>query len=381
MQPIIDKIRLLAITLTMAFLAAACSSDEPEPEDEVEKVPRTVLIYMVADNSLGSASMDTDDLYEMETAVRYYGLNGCRVLVYHHGYNLPPVLMELTINGFVDLKTYDYTSQEYSVDVSRMQAVFADVKKQAPAEKYGLVLWSHANGWIETATSRSRAFGDDRGYNMSIPSLAKALTGQGFDYVYFDCCHTMTVEVAYELRRCVDYMVGSVIELPAAGMNYTDNLPLLIGGTEANLIQAATNTYNLYNNQSGSNRTCCMSVIRTAALDSLALVTRGIMQKGYLPPDSRAGVQMFMVSNCTLFDFYHYISQLKDVTDSDLAELQQSLEAVVLYKANTPTIWERIRINHHCGLGSWVPLTADDLTYKGYNNLQWYTDVMRYCNL
>ena len=71
-------IRLL-ITL-LAILPAAissCSSSEPEPEPEPSGLDRTVLVYMVADNNLGSYyHVDDNNIAQMEAAALAGKLNG-----------------------------------------------------------------------------------------------------------------------------------------------------------------------------------------------------------------------------------------------------------------------------------------------------------------
>lgn len=96
------KLKLL-LSLIISFCLVSCSDDDgPEVKKESS---RTLLVYMVSDNSL--YSFGESDLKEMLTAARNGGLkNDGRLLVYYAS-GLTPELREITPDGIVTLKTYD----------------------------------------------------------------------------------------------------------------------------------------------------------------------------------------------------------------------------------------------------------------------------------
>ena len=246
----------LVFILCIAFCFASCGNkdDEPAPTPPAT-AERTLLVYMVANNDLGQRGYDDADITEMRAAARSGGLGKGRLLLMHQSSKGRSVLKEINTKGNIDtLLIYD--DAEPTVSIARMTRVFDDMKRLAPAETYGLVLWSHGSGWLEDGwadpdAGKKRAFGLDGTRSMNITSLAQALQGRGFDYVYFDCCHMASVEVAYELRNATDYIVGSVTELPNYGMPYDANIPLLLK-REPDLKGAAANTFNLYDEKTGS---------------------------------------------------------------------------------------------------------------------------------
>ena len=61
------------------------------------------------------------------------------------------------------------------IDPAVMEEVFTDMQKTAPSDSYGLILGSHATGWMKGNSVQSKAFGDDGGYNIDIPDLANVL--------------------------------------------------------------------------------------------------------------------------------------------------------------------------------------------------------------
>lgn len=374
-----------AIMMASALALASCGdhNDEPAPGPEKpSKVPRTVLVYMVAHNDLGSRGWDAADITEMRTAASTGGLGRGRLVVMHQSSKGESVLKEITADGTVDtLKVYD--TSEAAVSIARMRRVCEDVRELAPADAYGMVLWSHGTGWLDNGMPDSyngpqRAFGLDGGKQMSVTSLAKALDGQGFDYVYFDCCHMAGVEVAYELRHVTDRVVGSVTELPAAGMPYNLTLPYLMSG---DVVMAAATTFSSYNNLYGVERTCTMSVIDTSRLDRLADAVGALYAMHPVLPDDYTP-QEFIYRNCIYFDLQHYLEGLGGTSPElrkPLAEATAALKDAVVYCAATPWIWQgyasQVELKSHCGLSTNILKSPLDAAKYNYSQLEWYADV------
>lgn len=374
---------LIYMTFVPLVMLAACESGEPDaptPEPPTpEKVSRTVLVYMVADNSLGSGRFDSADLAEMESAADKLGT--ARWVVYHDSYDSDkmPELRELTPDGWVTLRTYDH--KEYSVQSSRMSKVIDDVKALAPADSYGLVLWSHAHGWLqngmeETPAVTPRSFGDDRGHTMNITTLASVLDGCGFDYVYADCCYMASVEVAYELRYATRYFVASATELPSPGMPYDLNVEYLADGSRDALVRAASNTFGYYDALTGQSRTCTMSVIDTSGLDALAAATRDLYTTpGAAVADDYVPQRFMLDTRCYYYDFGDYVEAFGGVDAAVLSRWHDALGRCVIYSSNTPYIWDRVPLKAHCGLSTYILDTEEASATRNYNTLAWWNDV------
>ena len=73
---------------------------------------------------------------------------------------------------------YEYPEQDASsVTVERMTDVFQRAFSAYPAKSYGLVLWSHGDGWLPVSKSL-RSFGQDGGSSgpqMDILDLEEAV--------------------------------------------------------------------------------------------------------------------------------------------------------------------------------------------------------------
>jgi len=371
------KVRFLGyiLMLIFCFVLISCSEDESEPEQE-ESTTRTILVYMVADNSLGVDGYDVSDLMEMKSTAVDGNLKDGRLIVYHLPKNGTPKLKEITRDGEIVLKEYDTDIK--SVSASRMKQVISDTKSYAPALDYGLILWSHGSGWLETGIngpeSVTQAFGDDKGYSMNITTLSEVLDGEQFGFIYFDCCYMASVEVVYELRNVTPYIIASVSEIPAYGMPYYENIPLLMDETPR-LKDACVNTYDYYNSQSGEMRSCTISLIATEWLDELAKLTREIFTSGDGVNENYRPQKFMLGSNCYYFDFEDYMASIQNSDPLLIQKLEEVLNKAVSYKANTPYLWNVLKIDCHSGLSTYILNNESDATIKGYNRLQWWADV------
>lgn len=373
---------LLVFAVCIGFALTSCGSDEPTPPPTpTPSGNRTILVYMVANNSLGGSTetsgYDYSDRQEMIAGAMKGDLNGCRWIVYYAPKHGAPVLEELTEDGFTTLKTYSNT--EYSVSLSRMKEVFADMKGFAPASEYGLILWSHANGWQQNGmyeyNSKSlKAFGDDRGKMMNITTLRDALQGQGFKFLYADVCYFSSVEVVYELRDVIDCFAGCAARLPADGMPYDLNMKYFTA-ENYDLVSAATTTFAYYNDRPDpSDRWCTMSVMKTAGMDRLAQVTKQIYQASDYPQNYHPQV-MEDYGICYYYDLQHFVQALGSPL---FTEWQAAIDDVVIYKAATANLVGGTPIRSHCGLSTYIMPDEIHSTYKNYNTLSWYNDVAQY---
>lgn len=386
------------ILLGIGAVASGCAEDTPEvpqpmpskpSEPSSEETGRAVLVYMLADNSLGNDGYDRANLADMIQAAREGKLAGNRLLVYHDDRHADtPALKEVTPLGLRILKYYD--NDDRSVSPRRMAQVIADFKAMAPAGRYGLVFWSHATGWLQTgepwpasSTAVPLWVGEDRGRYMNVSSLARILDGKGFDYIYFDCCHMASVEALYQLRHVADKFAGSAAELPARGMPYLQALPYLMKD-DADLEGAALTTFSHYDALAGISRTATMSVVDASGLDALAQATRRLYSLRPTLPDGYAGqpFERRKVNGepCYMFDFEDYVSAL--YANSGTGEMRRAyadwlmaLDGCVTYQASTPYIFNEIKVDSHCGLTTYILRRPEDVEVKNYNSLEWYADV------
>lgn len=393
-------VMLLSVLSAAGLMSCSDESDELLPAGTTSGEPaqlgeRSVLVYMLSDNSLGDDGYDHMNLYDMVVAASKFP-EGSRLIVYHdEAYANTPMLKEVTDRGLRIIKEYDDGPHAgVSVTAERMRRVIADFKAEAPAKRYGLIFWSHATGWLvvgngSLSDASTQWVGEDRRHYMDVATLAGVLEDQGFDYIYFDCCHMASVEALYELRRCADRFVGSCAELPAAGMPYDKTLHYLMP-YDANLEGAARTVYNNYNTMSGRDRSLTISVIESERLEALASATRNLFSLQPVLPADYEG-QKYERSKygnepCYLYDFEHYITALYNNNPS--SEMRQAyaawllaLDDCVSYSAATPWMFSSLKIDTHCGLSTYILRSESDASVYGYRRLQWYSDVASQLNL
>ena len=235
------------------FIVATCSFSACSDNDEVPSPPppyapsRTVMVYMVAENSLHWNSLS--DVREMLVGMNNDSLYvDDKLVIYLDDMDLPRIYVidkttkKNALSNLDPVMTYE--KDWNSSSANQLKSFIDYAKTHYPADSYGLVMWSHASGWIPStywgdktgdASSRRRSFGLDNernaddnnvnvGHQMNIDDMADALAdvlqGTVLDFIFFDACSMQNIEVAYELRHVTKYLIASPAEIPSPGANY-----------------------------------------------------------------------------------------------------------------------------------------------------------------
>lgn len=372
--------RLYAILIgTIMLFAAASCSDNNEPPIEPDGTSRTVLVYMVATNSLSDNA--ADDIEEMMQGMAAVDGEGCHLLVYETNYDAEPTLYEITsVNGvgmMTPIKTY--SSDINSATVERMSEVISDIRTLAPAESYGLILWSHATGWVRVLESASKSsgtvrpadFADDNGQWMTISDLARAIPDGLFDFIYADACYMGCIEIAYQLRDKANYYIASPTETLSPGMPYDENIPCFFKET-ADLVAACQNTYNYYASRASS---ATIALIDCSKLEQAADLCHQIHTTTSVTEVNTSELQCYnRASRSTYFDFFQYTSLL--ASPQQATELYNITNQLVPYKAATAKFLTiNIDPDHYSGLSTYIMGTASDFNEQYYTTLDWYKRI------
>lgn len=374
-------LNIISAILAISMCFSCKKADEP-----VVTADSSVLVYMVASNNLGSAGNDDADLREMLDGAASISQLNTNWLVYHTRADGSEATLCRLRPKTATWDTLAVYPSGVSATKERLSGVINDFKRYAPANHYGLVLWSHATGWLQDGipapaqATKKRSFGSDFGQRMNVTSLAEALNGKNIEFVYFDACYMATVEVAYELRNVTDYLVASPSEIPADGMPYDQNMAPLCRMSEDGLIKAADNTFNHYNSKSVAvDRTCTISVIKTSELDNLAKKTAEIyIQSPLKHPLANPTNYRGTTSQGYSLDFGEYVDALADVShlSQEKSDFDNALKQCVVFHRATAKLWDAWPMTNPTGLATYVFNRPSDLNIKGYDQLQWARDVV-----
>lgn len=232
-------IKIASCLSALCLVFCSCDNKHEITEQNDPTSARTVLVYMVAENSLSSYVFT--DIQEMLEGAKGMSDND-NLIVYLDDTKSPRIY---TITNKTAAKTlselepsYLFPTELNSASADVLKDVVRYAQRQYPADSYGIIFWSHASGWINSDFSGDMAkrnytlrksFGIDNGRNtssnlgnqMNIGDMASVLSDfPKFDFIMFDACFMQSIEVVYELKECAQYIIGSPAEIPGPGAPY-----------------------------------------------------------------------------------------------------------------------------------------------------------------
>lgn len=403
-----NKTSLGSIFLCVLFLfslSGCCEKAIPEPE-----IARSVLIYMAANNNLSQFSFDN---IEMIKRGGFIPANG-NILIYHDAPGTSPRLIRLVRNGteIEEELVEQYLSDERATDPAVLSRTLNRMQELFPAREYGLILWSHANGWVPAGTTFSltapsltatfslpshinardipivKTFGEARrpggGPNaddpgMELDQLAGAIAAfrARLSFIIFDCCLMGGIEALYALRNVTDHIIASPTEILGYGFPYHLIMqPLFL--PQPDLTGVCNTFYNFYNEQTGLNQSATITLYTTQFLPELAEILRSLFDRyrEELGRFSLVNMQRF-ANTYVYYDLDQFISQL--VGQSDYALFKEALDKVVFHKRNTeyflsnvpPPYQAFIPVNHFGGISTYIPIKSQTSLIQAYKETAW----------
>lgn len=391
---------LTLLTLCLGLAVTSCTTEgtetppvtPPTPDTSqkpLDKGRRTVLVYVNAQNSLGYQRFQDLDSLEMAQGADYIDDND-RFLVYLDDDEHPRILrFQKGQKGGEIVKRFN--EERCSSDPETLREVLNWTRLYYPAGEYGLVLWSHADGWLPSPNKdyrTSRSFGIDVGDDgnmatdydangnigagMDIDDMADAIsrTGLKLKYIFFDACLMQCIETDYALRDVADYVIGSPLPTPAYGSHYTNEIRR--GFFSDDVTDIAKTYYNDIMSDTYADMYydygCATSVVQTDQLDSLALVTRELLPQ-YIEGQNQADmtdVMQYLTYSSRYFyrpEFFDAGSAMRHVlSDEDYTRWRTYLDRAVIYKQVSTRYWigpgnytYGYRDNDYAGLSMFVP--------------------------
>ena len=393
----LKKLILAVLTvITVTTVLVACNhNDEPDPVQEEDL--RTVLVYIAADNSL--TSFAADDVAEMVSGFAAVDADKNNLLVYVDTQSEKPFLYQITKDskGAVVKKVLHEYQQQNSVYPTVMAEVYNRAFSAFPAKSYGLVLWSHGDGWlpspanISASKASTRWFGQDGTSYMDISSLNTALnSAPHFDFILFDACFMQSVEVAYELKDRADYFIGAPNEIPGPGAYYTELVPAMFSQANDLASTVAHGYYDYYaakyTGQLGSNENWTMgvtvSVLKSSEVQALAAATAAILPK-YITNGSAINVSsVYSYDPRSTYYYYDLKGLVQSLTSSDDQTLFSAWSdafelAVPLHLTTDKTyssfVYGMISMAGSSGLSAYIPRSSYASLNTFYHSYAWYS--------
>ena len=382
----VNRVFVTVWILTILLSLSSCIRNHGK--DELPR--RTVLVYMAADNNLSQYA--NPNLYSMNTSIKS-GAENTNLIVFVDRAGVAPVLLKLHDMQIDTVKVY---SEVNSADASVFADVVDFVINKWKAESYGLLMWSHGNGWVPTSMlhyvapnmryapkrgsnepqstfyeklrdpfAETRAFaweerkGQQPAYTcMDIDDMVSAIPDGVFDFILFDACYMGNVEIAYALRNKTRYIISSCYEIMGYGFPYHIVTKDLLNGQ---LLKTCREFHNYYATQSGFDQMGGVSLVKTDGLDALAECFSKIVSqaKDTIPTMPVLDLQRFdRFTNPVFFDLEDLVNNICH-DKALLAEFKLQLEKCVAFKMSTPYIFkdtvEEIEIRSYCGLSVFIP--------------------------
>ena len=368
-------IRFLFCALAMALTLFSCKKAETE-EIVVVKRPKTVLLYMVANNNLS---------YDAENSISrlqngYIPAEEGNLLVYKHCAGMDPVLLHIKKGeeGTVVADTAYRFPPRVSATKSALTQALNVTQALFPADSYGLILWSHGTGWIPPLASSSsaaqeqrsgscpeRTFGLDGKVELEIRDLAQAIPYK-LSFMLMDACFMGGIETAYEVKDSVDYYIGSPAEILTESFPYHKIMQHIFKSTP-DYAAVCKEYYDYYNAKSGAERSATVALMDCSKLAEVAEVAKRVFdQYG----ERIASLDLSLLQPYFRGSSSKYFYDLKDLVDaiadaSLSAEFAAALERAVPYKATTPYFIE-LPIRSFCGVSTYVPGNPADTKLADY---------------
>lgn len=183
------------------------------------------LMWICADNNLEPyASNDFSEMRNVNPNVS--------IIAFFDGISRDKVMVLDELGEWKTIHVFeqDFDSGDHNKLLEAMEFAFGSFGSSHRA----LVLWDHGSAWIydshywepseATFSPQAICFDDTSQNAISTRELKEALqkyTGPNIDMLAMDACLMGSIEILYELRGLIDYVVASSFTVPAYGYDYT----------------------------------------------------------------------------------------------------------------------------------------------------------------
>ena len=409
------------------LLTASCSWFRRE---EAQIPPERVMIF-VSDGFNNLSSWLLEDIQDLKKGyVPPKNDKNILLMVAHHtvrGYEVPtpPYLIRLyKQNDVVVADTlFSLPAGSSLTEQRNLDAMLTEARDRFPVEHYGIVVSSHATGWLpsgyyartqsssttwSTARRAARRSGKpfvfeetDPVYDPSLPMTKSILAEKQdnthsiemeiedfadaipmhLDYLLIDACLMGGVEIAYALRDKTDQIGFSQAEVMADGFDYLALARNLLLADTPDTKSVCSDYISFYETQSGSYHSATISLIDCTQLDRLAEVCRQLFaaHREEIAALNPADVQGFGGTKNWFYDLQDILEKA-GVPEAELADLTAALDQCVLFKQHTGQYFSITDARTHpitafCGLSMYLPSAGNEELNDFYRTLDWNHDT------
>ncbi len=404
----------LVMALSLVF---SCTPDgnfspsEPEvapgqPGQRQEVVQKRHVLVMVSGGHNSLSSYLTEDLQDIAAGYVPVGTAAetnalvvlARLPVNELSTTDVPVLYRMykDADGVVvrdTLQTFGPDDRIFGGDV--IKRALQTVRDRLPAKSYGMLVSSHASGWLPPGyydnpysfEPRVRPFsiGQDKdgetSVEMDLVDFAHSIPFK-MEYIIMDCCLSGGVEVAYALKEVSNYVAFTQTETMADGFDYKTMMSHLLEETVPNPQAVCEDFYNYYMAKTGVYQSATISLIHLSYLDELSAVCKNLFSKYRTALSALDGdyVQGYFRYDRHYFYDLRHILVCAGVSEEELSDLDSALQKCVVYKAATPYFMEGTQygfaIKHFCGLSMYLPSEGTEFLDNYYKEkIEWNKDT------
>ena len=360
----------------------------PPTRGEVQETRKVMIMYSAGFNSISYAL--SQDLREMasdgfvpedKTRADHILLVLSRQTT--EGYSKPeaPVLYRLykDYEGTVVKDTLlRFQPEDQASDPEVLRRVMNYARDHYPADGYGLVVSSHACGWLPSKNSssaksvKSITQDADTGniHEMELKDFVSALPYK-LDYVMLDACFMGCVEVAWALKGKAKWVAFSPTEIMSDGFNYKKLAERLLQ-REPDVMGVCEDYFAQYTDPSQTTPYATITLVDTENMQPLADICKTLFAKyreqlNTLPTTvvQRYFRDMTEHRYDYFFDLRHML-ECAGMTAEEAAAFDEALDGCIEYQANTSRFMS-LHLLHVCGLSVYMPSSGNatmDAYYK-----------------
>ena len=374
----------LIYTLPFFVLAAvfcfSCSKEENEFPADISK---SVFVYMVADNDLDYYGVE--NVIDMQKGLSDTSYGHIIVYLDRASTSNPshPCLYDIkhdTVQSITSKIIRVYPEQN-SCDAGVFENVFSDAEsycKMFGSDITRLVFWSHGTGWLpqNALTPIAKSFGQDSDEEMDIISLSEVLNKRHFEYILMDACFMGSLETAFQMRKCADYLILSPSEVLSRGFPY-DKIAQYLVEAENCAEEICKSFYDCYSVKQNAFCSATISLEDTKWLDSLA-ESMNFFYNDLCFSDSIAAKipQYDRTFSGYFFDFQEFV-KLYCKNEKIKDDILKKYNFAVKKYLHTQKMFSVLDLKDTYGLSIYVPnnFASRKKVHEYYKKLDWYEKV------